>query len=250
MRKMVKGPRAAVGGALLAGLVMQTAPVLAGSDGPRILAIGDSLLAAHSITGRSVADGLARLLDEPVLDRSILGARMIYKLPITGAMGLSIPAQFRGDGWDWVVMTGGGNDLWLGCGCNRCERRMDRLIAENGTRGALPSLFARIRDAGAQVLYVGYLRSPGINTPIEHCKDEGDELEARVARLADRIDGVHYLSIQDLVPRGDTSYLALDGIHPSIKASREIAGRIAAVLKPYLQRRAASAAPGDEKADG
>ena len=216
--------------ALILGFVALSAmPVRAETS--RVLAIGDSLMAAHSISGRSVAGQLRRLLRLDVTDRSVVGARMIYKLPISGAMGLSIPAQFRGDGWDWVVMTGGGNDLWLGCGCNRCERRMDRLIAPDGSKGEIPKLMARALKSGAQVIYVGYLRSPGIITPIESCKDEGDELEARVAQLAERVEGIHYLSLQDLVPSGDTSYLAIDGIHPSLKASRAIAERVASLLK-------------------
>lgn len=197
----------------------------------RVLVIGDSLMAAHALAGRSVADRLARALGRPVKDRSVLGARMIYKLPITGAMGLSIPAQFRSGDWDWVVMTGGGNDLWLGCGCHKCARKMNRLISKNGTSGEIPKLFARIQKSGAKLVYVGYLRSPGIVTPIESCKDEGDELEARIARLAARVDGLFYLSNQDLVPRGDTSFFAIDGVHPSAKASNAIAQRIAGFLR-------------------
>lgn len=197
----------------------------------RILAIGDSLLAAHSISGRSVADHLERYLGEPVLDRSVAGAHMIYRLPISGALGLSIPAQFKPGDWDWVVVSGGGNDLWLGCGCHACDRRLDKLISPQGNRGALPRLFAEILQSGAQVVYVGYLRSPGIYTPIEDCKDEGDILESRVASLAERVRGVHYVSLQDLVPHGDRSYFALDGIHPSVKGSQQIARRLAALLR-------------------
>ena len=204
---------------------------MARAESPRILTMGDSLMAMHSVSGHSIADNLERMLGTQVTDRSVLGARMIYKLPISGAMGMSIPAQYRGEGWDWVVMTGGGNDLWLGCGCGKCDRKLNRLISTSGTKGALPQLFAKMRRTGAQVVYVGYLRSPGIRTPIEHCKDEGDALEARIAKLAARVDGVHYLSLQDLVPRGDTSFFALDGIHPSVKASRQIAARVAALLK-------------------
>ncbi|MCG6901489.1 MAG: SGNH/GDSL hydrolase family protein [Rhodobacter sp.] len=215
----------------LTGLLVMLNAATARAQPPRILAMGDSLMASHSVSGRSIADNLQAMLGARVVDRSVLGAHMIYKLPITGSLGLSIPAQFRGADWDWVVMTGGGNDLWLGCGCARCERRMNRMIAKDGTRGEIPKLFARIRKSGAQVLYIGYLRSPGIITPIEHCKDEGDELEDRVARLASRIEGVHYLSMQDLVRPGDTSYFALDGIHPSAKASRSIALRVVAYLK-------------------
>ncbi len=207
----------------------------AGAKDARILAIGDSLLASHAISGRAVADFLERELGQPVKDRSIAGARMIYNLPLTGAMGMSIPAQFNAkNNWDWVVMTGGGNDLFLGCGCNQCDRRINRMIASDGSRGKIPSLMAKIRRSGAQVVYVGYLRSPGMGSPIESCKDDGDELEARVERLAGRIDGIHYVSLQDMVPHGDRSYFAFDMIHPSIKASRKIAGRIADVIRPNL----------------
>jgi hypothetical protein len=203
---------------------------LARADTPRVLAIGDSLMAFHSTSGRSISDYLGRALGIEVRDHSIVGAHMVYKLPLSGAMGMSIPMQFRGE-WDWVVMTGGGNDLWLGCGCHRCDRRMDKLIARDGTRGEIPKLMAKIRQSGAQVVYVGYLRSPELGSPIEHCKDEGDELEARVSALAARVEGVHYVSIQDLVQPGDRSFFALDRIHPSAKASRHIAARVAALIK-------------------
>lgn len=198
---------------------------------PRVLTIGDSLMAFHAVTGRNVSGYLERSLGAEVTDRSVLGAHMVYRLPITGAAGLSIPKQFRGARWDWVVMTGGGNDLWLGCGCIACDRRMNKLIARDGTRGEIPQLMHRIRQSGAQVIYVGYLRSPGLGSPIEHCRDEGNELEARIARLAARVPGLHYVSLQDLAARGDRSLFAFDMIHPSRKASRLIAGRVAAVIR-------------------
>lgn len=121
---------------LLAGVVVAQAQAQAV---PRILAIGDSMLAAHSISGRSVARQLSRHLGVPVTDRSVAGAWMNYKLPITGALGMSIPKQFVGGDWDYVVVNGGGNDLMLGCGCNRCDRKLDKLISTSGTRGALPA---------------------------------------------------------------------------------------------------------------
>jgi len=210
--------------ALVFGSVAQAAQ---NKSDPRILVIGDSLMASHAVTGRSIAGNLRDILERDVLNRSVIGARMIYKLPLTGGMGLSIPAQFRKGGYDWVVMNGGGNDLWMGCGCNRCERKMNKLIAADGRRGEIPKLMARIRKTGAQVIYVGYLRSPDINTPIESCKDEGDELESRISALAERVSGVHFLSLHDLVPPGDLSYFGLDRVHPSVKASREIAQRVA-----------------------
>ena len=200
-----------------------------GGGAPRILFMGDSLLAVHSATGRSVSDAAAAALGEPVADHSVLGARILYGLPLTGAMGLRIGAQFRGGPWDWVVMNGGGNDLWLGCGCNRCDRRLDKLISADGTGGRIPELVRRIRATGARVIYLGYLRSPGMGSPIENCKDEGDALEARIAAMAARDPGVQFLSLAELVPYGDRSYHAIDMIHPSVKASR-IIGRMVADL--------------------
>ncbi len=135
------------------------------SSAPRILVIGDSLIASHSISGRGIANRLEQFLKTPVKDNSVAGARMIYNLPITGAMGLSIPRQFREGDWDWVIVNGGGNDVWLGCGCNNCERKINRMIAKNGRKGVIPGLVSKIRKSGARVLYLGYLRSPGFDTP-------------------------------------------------------------------------------------
>lgn len=219
---------------MVAALVFAASAAAPASDSssPRILVIGDSLLAWHGVVERNISARLARLLGQPVVDHSVSGARMIYRLPITGAMGLSIPRQYREGDWQWVVLNGGGNDLWLGCGCERCERKMNKLISKDGQRGEIPRLVARIRSSGARVLYLGYLRSPGFDSPIENCKDEGDELEARIARLAEIDPAFTFHSLTDLVPPGDLSFHALDRIHPSLKASDAIARRIAEIIQP------------------
>lgn len=197
----------------------------------RVLVMGDSLLAWHSLAGKSVADALSRDLQEEVVDRSVSAARVIYNLPLTGGAGLSIPKQFRAGKWDWIVVNGGGNDLWLGCGCLACARKLDRLVAADGSGGAIPKMLEDLRATGAQVIYVGYLRSPGRGSMIEHCRDDGDELEARTARAAARDDGIHMLSLKGMVPHGDRSYHALDMIHPSQKASAEISRRLAEIIR-------------------
>lgn len=198
---------------------------------PRILAMGDSLMAWHGLVGKSIAHSVARDLKEPVRNKAVSGAHVLYKLPISGAMGMKITNQFDGEDWDWVVVTGGGNDLWLGCGCRRCERKLDKLISRDGRKGAIPGMLAKIRRTGARVIYVGYLRSPGVDSVIDECRSEGDVLEGRIARLADYADGVYFLSLQDLVPYGDRSYHGVDMIHPSVKASREIGRRVAALIR-------------------
>lgn len=204
----------------------------------RILAMGDSLIAWNRAGQRSIADVVARELGEPVKNRALSGARLIYKLPLTGAMGMNIGKQFRArDRPDWVVLSGGGNDLWFGCGCNKCARRIERMVSKDGRKGAVVNLVSKIRKSGARVVMLGYLRSPGVGSPIESCKDEGDAYEARLAKMAERLKGVYFLSNADLVPHGDRSFHAFDMIHPSIKGSKAIGKRVVGLIKREDKRR-------------
>jgi lysophospholipase L1-like esterase len=171
------------------------------------------------------------LLGEPVIDRSVIGARVFYHLPVSGALGMNISQQYRPGAWDWVIMNGGGNDLWFGCACSRCDRKMTRMVSPDGTTGSVPDLVRKIRADGARVIYLGYLRSPGVGSLIEHCRDEGEAYEARLARMAEQDSGVYFLSLADLVPYGDRSYHGVDMIHPSPKATRAIAQRIATIIR-------------------
>lgn len=189
--------------------------------------MGDSMMAAHKITGRAISHTIAKAAGARVVNRSVAGARILYRLPVSGSLGLNIGKQYRTGNWDWIVLNGGGNDLMLGCGCRRCDAKMNRLIAADGSRGEIPSLIRKLRQTGAQVAYVGYLRSPGVGSPIEGCRDEGDELERRIDRFAATDPGVRFISLADLVPHGDRSFHAADMIHPSLKGSREIGLRIA-----------------------
>ncbi len=197
----------------------------------RILVVGDSMLATHRMSDSAVADALEQTLREPVVDRSTIGARFHYAMPISGSAGLNITKQYVPGEWDWVVVNGGGNDLWFGCGCMICGPKLNRLISEDGTKGTIPGFLSRLRQSGAKVIYVGYLRSPGLASPIEHCRDEGAELERRVSRLSQIDSGLYYLSLQDLVPNGDGSYHAIDMIHPSVKGSTAIGQLLANVIE-------------------
>lgn len=201
------------------------------SSSPRILAMGDSLLAWHRSSNQSISDALEEQLSVPVIDRSVIAARYNYALPISGAMGLNISKQYRDGDWDWVVLNGGGNDLWFGCGCAACETTIDRLIAPDGTSGKIPELVFRIRRTGARVIYLGYLHSPGVYSIVDHCKDEDIEFERRVANFAAAHDGVYFLPVSNLVPVGDRSFHSGDMIHPSAKASNIIGRKIAQIIR-------------------
>ena len=224
------------GGFAIAGTASADEPTSEATS-PRILAIGDSLMAWHTLTGQSIPDIIERELEEPAANRSIGGARLLFKVPFFGDAGMQISNQFVEGDWDWVIMNGGGNDLWFGCGCGQCDAKMDKLITKDGEGGEIPRVVADIRDSGAKVLYFGYLRSPGVGSLIEECRDEGDELEARVEAYAKSTRGVYFMSNADLVPDGDLSFHALDRIHPSPKASEEIGKRVAAQIRKHDRKR-------------
>jgi lysophospholipase L1-like esterase len=216
---------AAVG--LLAGCGEQVSR----NSNARYLAMGDSMLAWRRPEGKSISDVVEKQLGEQVVDRSVIGAQFTYFLPITGALGLNIGKQYRPGNWDWVILNGGGNDLWLACGCVDCNWMVDRLVSPDLKSGKVVDTIRKIRADGAKVLYVGYLHSPGVKSIVDHCKDEDIEFEGRVAALAAQDPGVHYLQLSQLVPDGDTTFHAADRIHPSEKASEVIGQMIAEVIR-------------------
>lgn len=218
--------------ALLVGLAACQSAIPKDSQ-VRILAIGDSLMAWNSVFGSSIPQVIEKELKEPVIDRSVSGARILTRDFNPNKKGFAVPYQYEPGNWDWVVITGGGNDLLFGCGCGRCDKVLNQLISKDGMTGQIPDLFRRIRGDGARVLYSGYLRSPKLLTPIEHCKNDGDELEARIARLAGQEEGIVFASMAHIVPPGGLSYFAPDLIHPSRKSSRLIGERLARIIRDY-----------------
>ncbi|MEP1587539.1 MAG: SGNH/GDSL hydrolase family protein [Tateyamaria sp.] len=197
----------------------------------RILMMGDSMFAVYGGSRQSVSDRLELRINEPVVDRSVVGAQFLYALPISGSLGLRIGSQYVSRKWDWVVVNGGGNDLWLACGCRRCDGQLNRMVSETGDQGTIVDVVNKARADGAKVLFVGYLRTPGVPSAIDHCAAHGNALEARLKRMAQRDAGVTYLSIADLVPNGDRSFHDADLIHPSPKGSDAIAARIANAIR-------------------
>ena len=196
----------------------------------RIIAVGDSLMAWNAASGSSIPDVVEQNIGAQVVDRTASAAWLQTSFDASGAPRSGIQAQFVDADWNWAIVNGGGNDLMLGCGCTRCDAVMNRMISADGQRGQIPDFLRKLRKNGTRVIYVGYLRSPDLITPIEHCKAEGDELDARIARLAQSDDGITFVSNADVAQPGDASYFSFDRIHPSRKSSRLIAERIANVI--------------------
>lgn len=222
---------------LVALLLIGCGERIADGSTARILIIGDSMLASNQNVKKSVADVLEGELGEEVIDKSVLGARYFYYLPLSGEAGLRLTAQFKPGKWDWVIMNGGGNDLLFGCGCGLCDNMLDRLVSADGRAGAIPKYVNEIRQTGARVIYLGYLRNPGTFTPIKGCGPAGNELDRRLAIMSTFDAGVTFIPLADLVPKGDWTYHQLDRIHPSPKASAEIAERVLKVIEAASKKR-------------
>lgn len=219
---------------LLIGLIsflMGCQEVPSSTPDAKVIAVGDSLMAWNSMSGSAIPDVVEQRIGAPVLDRSASAAWMQTKFTDDGKPTSGVQAQFIKGQWDWAIVNGGGNDLMLGCGCSRCGPVLDKMISVDGQSGQVPSFLREIRKTGTKVIYVGYLRSPELITPIEHCKSEGDEFEERIAKLAEHDDGIIYVSAQDVAKPGDASYFSFDLIHPSRKSSRIIGERVAEVIK-------------------
>lgn len=188
-----------------------TAHTQAAADYPNILTIGDSMMVWN--LRNSIPSRLDRMTNAEVVNRARIGARVL---------GGNIESQFFQSDWDIVVVNGGGNDLLFGCGCLRCDRTIERLISSDLQSGAFVDLLTTIRQTVPKVFYVGYLRSPGVNSAIEHCADEGTELEERIRQFMDKHEGMHFVSLVGLVREGETVFHSFDMIHPSSYGSHAI----------------------------
>ena len=181
------------------------------ADNPRILTIGDSMLVWNF--RNSIPQQLDRMTNASVTNRAAIGATMLSG---------EISRQFYESDWDIVIVNGGGNDLLFGCGCLACDRTLNSLISEDGRSGAIVDLLTTIKQTVPRVIYVGYLRSPGVGSAIEHCADEGNELEGRIHDFMAANDGMDFVSLTWIVPDGDRSFHSFDMIHPSSHGSRVI----------------------------
>lgn len=177
-----------------------------------------------------MSGALERRIDERVTDRSVVGARFNYALPITGAMGLNVSKQYVSGAWDWVIINGGGNDLLFGCGCVACDHTIEKLISADGRYGKIPALVRKARSENARVILVGYLHSPGVPSLVDGCRNDDNELQRRISKIPALDDGVFYVRASDIVGSGDTSFHSGDRVHPSVKGSAALAQRIAEIV--------------------
>lgn len=200
---------------------------------PEILAIGDSIFRWHARDDASVPDVIGEVLGRPVVNASVSGAWLALPTGRAAPTGADIRRQYaRGRAWDWVVLDGGANDLNGACRCEDCAATLDGLITADGEGGEIAELVRAIVRHESRVLYVGYHPMPDdAQHGFSRCDDELAELDQRVARMAEAIEGAWSLSMRARTDPGDRSLYAEDRIHPSPRGSRRIGEAAARVIE-------------------
>ena len=215
--------------ALMLALAACTVPRVGAKDAP-ILVIGDSILMWNGWRGGDAAHHISRTLGVPVENRAVADAHISTPRG-RKLLGRDIAKQYEGGRYEWVVLTGGGNDLGNECGCNGCAAVLDALISDDGQSGEIPDLVRRIRADGARVLYATYYGASGRGGAYDICAEEFVTLAARAERMSEAIPGVRHLSLAGVIGSADPSDYARDDIHPSPSGSRKIGEAAAAVIR-------------------
>ncbi|MGB3408935.1 MAG: SGNH/GDSL hydrolase family protein [Jannaschia sp.] len=196
-----------------------------------ILAIGDSIMAWNG--GRGIPEATAAALGRPVTDASQSLAQITNPSGLAAATGFDIGRQFREGDWDWVILTGGGNDIRSDCATPRAGATRDGLIGPD-LLGDIPSLIGRIRATGAKVAFVGYYDGArAAPTGFTPCQPEFDIMNRRLGELAARDDGVLFFDAGDVFDTSDTGLYARDLVHPSPRGSALIGAALAQRMQTF-----------------
>ncbi|TFL20084.1 SGNH/GDSL hydrolase family protein [Jannaschia formosa] len=216
---------------LLPSLLLLALPACTSARAPEasILAIGDSVMAWNG--DRGIPEATAEALGRPLRDASQSLARISNPNPVASALGFDISRQPPPGAWDWVILTGGGNDIRDDCATSRADAARDALIDPDLT-GEIPALIARLRAQGSKVAVVGYYdgaeASPTGFTP---CQPEFDIMNRRFAALAARDPGFVFLDAGEVIDPADLDLYAPDLVHPSPRGSALIGAALAARMR-------------------
>lgn len=176
-----------------------------------VIVVGDSILAWHRSTGRSIPSVVAQQTGLSVTNHSINGARFL------GSNG--IPTQYTESDWDWVIVDGGGNDLLMWCGTPHAQVVLDNLISADGTAGAMPNFISRVAEQGAQVILLGYYPISDQGGPFVLCQSVLDELAVRQERFAATNPAVSFVDSGQVIGASDSTAYGVDLVHLTPRGS-------------------------------
>jgi acyl-CoA thioesterase-1 len=197
-----------------------------------ILALGDSIFEWNVWTDESIPDVISEVLGRPVLNAAVGGAWFANPDPGAATEGLDIRQQYVEDDWGWVVIGGGGNDLNGGCGCGACESVLDDLVSADGRSGKIPDFSRSLLEDGTQVMFVGYYEVPSdAQFGFDRCGHELTEHGRRLQAMAAEIDGIWFVSAEDVVSADNRTAYAEDRVHPSPAGSRLVGEHVAAAIE-------------------
>jgi len=188
-----------------------------------VLAIGDSFFDFLVDEKQSIPDETYCALQSKGFDVSMtMNAVGGTQIPDIINQYLSSTKKF-----DWVMMTGGGNDVNDQCDCGNCDAILDNRISSDSTSGLIPEFVTKtLLPNGHKVVYLLYPDLPDCASGgFENCADEIAILESRLDLLSSSNANFFVVKARDVIPI-DPSYFVPDCVHPNSLQS--------SLLGPYI----------------
>lgn len=188
-----------------------------------IIVVGDSILAWHRGSGRSIPDVVEQASGLSVSNVAVNGARFL------GAG--NIPSQFVAGSWDWVIIDGGGNDLLPSCATPNANAILNALISQDGRNGAIPNFVNSVATGGTRVIVLGYYPVSARGGQFQPCISVLNELAARQARMAATNPAVLFVDSGQVISANDSASYAPDLVHPSPRGAALIGQLLSSTIQ-------------------
>ena len=192
-----------------------------------VLAVGDSILAWNRFSGRDIPALVQQQTGLSVSSVAVIGADFMPHPPTDDP---GVPSQFVEGDFDWVIFTGGGNDLGKAClQPDAAADILNQLIAPD-LSGAYADFLKSLRPKGHKVIIVGYAPVSIRGGPFAGCQTVLETLRDRQRQLAATQPEVFFVDPFEVIAPDDLTAYALDRVHPTPVAGERIAGQIAAII--------------------
>jgi acyl-CoA thioesterase-1 len=192
---------------------------------PRVLAIGDSILAWNNDRCHGIPERAGLVAGVHVENRAVSGTVMH-----------EIVAQYevaraeQEEGWDIVIVDGGGNDVNSFCECGDCDAVLDDV------RSRTEDVLDLMRADGARVIWTDYF---GFDARawygFDRCEAALADLQSQREQVDAERDDVTLVDLGALVtPESHPEAYTFDYVHPSDEGSRILGELVAETLQPLL----------------